>query len=974
MKGVFNRYSSVRGRQVALAIGILFFNNIQKAYTSNEETYVSFAYKKNWFCLADSSKVASILVSSVDYTGVLKIAQLFREDIFRVVKINPDLIRDSIPLREQIILIGTLDKNPLIKRLIDEKKLDVSGLFGCWEKFIICTVKNPFPGVKQALVITGSDKRGTMYGMFDLSARMGVSPWYWWADVPVNPQTVIYIQPLKHTLGEPAVRYRGFFINDEAPCLSGWVQEKYGGFNHQFYEKVFELLLRLKANYLWPAMWGNAFNDDDTLNPRLADEYGIIMGTSHHEPMLRAQQEWKRYGKGEWNYEKNDSFLREFWRQGIRNKGKHESIITVGMRGDGDLPMSEESNISLLERIIRDQRNILKEVTAKEPSTIPQLWALYKEVQEYYNKGMRVPDDVTLLFCDDNWGNIRRLPSPEDKKHPGGYGVYYHFDYVGGPRNYKWLNTNQVSRIWEQMHLAYEYGVDRIWIVNVGDIKPMELPVSFFFDYAWSPADWPVERMQKYTELWAGQQFGSIYSSRIAHILTQYTNFNSRRKPELLSPETYSLLNYHEADSIIASYNELTRQATILYKEIPQSYKDAFYQLVLFPVKICANLNELYNAAALNHLYASQGRVLTNKFAEKVEQLFTEDAELSREYNKSLGHGKWNHMMDQTHIGYTNWQQPAVNNIPPVKRIIPLTGADPGMSLEGSASFWTSDSITATASKLDRWQKVNTTLDLFNRGNKSYTYTISSAVPWLLCKPEKGTVTDEKQLQISVDWQKVPPEADYGFLLIKTNTGIRFKVQVPILNRNYLSAEMANRFLESGGYISMEAEHYSRIVEIPPYKWICIPDLGRTLSGVTLFPVKRNNILPNADAAHLEYDVYMFSHAEIKVNVYVSPTQNFLGGEGLRYAIAFDDDQATIVNIHEKQSVSEWEKNVAENINKTTTGLTLDKPGCHTLKIWLLDPGIILQKIVIETGHIGDSYLGPPESFHAFKIGVIKNN
>jgi hypothetical protein len=951
-------------KRSALRLGIIFCIALQNLAAQESLSYVSFVQQKGWFRLADGNKVSTIHVSSFDYPGVLKVAEIFREDINMVLHLKPDISKDGIPKGEQILLIGSLDKNPFIQELVNNKKLDTSGLFRRREKFIICTIKNPFPEVKEALVIVGSDKRGTMYGMFDLSQQMGVSPWYWWADVPVATHTTVYIEPGLHTMGEPVVRYRGFFINDEAPALSGWAQEKFGGFNHVFYEKVFELLLRLKANYLWPAMWGNAFNDDDTLNPRLADEYGIIMGTSHHEPMLRAQQEWKRYGKGEWNYEKNDSVLREFWRNGIRHMGSHESIVTIGMRGDGDMPMTEESNIALLQRIVHDQRNILHEITGKDPSQIPQLWALYKEVQEYYEKGMNVPEDVTLLLCDDNWGNIRLLPKQDEKPRTGGYGIYYHFDYVGGPRNYKWLNTNQVSRIWEQMHLAYEYGVDRIWIVNVGDIKPMELPISFFMDYAWSPANWPVERMQKYTESWAKQQFGPDNATTIAHILNQYTTFNSRRKPELLSPETYSLINFHEADRIVTSYNELAELAEKIYNKLPQNYRDAFYQLVLYPVKSCSNLTNIYVTAAKNKLYAMQGRTLTNELATHVEELFSKDADLSREYNTVLSHGKWNHMMDQTHIGYTYWQQPVENKMPQVQRISILPAPSPAMATEGSARYRTNDSIITTTEKPDPWNKNNYSFELFNRGKGSYSFSISSDAPWMQAIPAQGKIDDEMKIFIHIDWNLLPKEIHSGHLKIHTSCGTNFELAVPIFDQAYPAPESMHGFIESGGYISIEAEHFSRKVETPPFNWISIPEFGRTLSGMTLFPVKWKEMLPLGTSPHLEYNMYLFHISDIQIHVYLSPTQNFLAGNGLRYAIAIDDNKPVIVNIHADQSLAAWEKTVADNINITTSTISLDKPGNHMLKFWALDPGIVLQKIVVETGKIGESYLGPPESYH----------
>jgi hypothetical protein len=973
MKGIYSGFLLNGSLRILLALGIIFFSNIVEVYSSESEPYVSFVHKNGWYCLADRGKVATMLASSEDFSGVLKVVQLFREDISRVVQINPELVIDKLPKAEQIILIGTIDKNPLIKRLIDEKKLDLSALKGCNEKFISCVVKNPFPGVKEALIIAGCDKRGTIYGMFDLSSRMGVSPWYWWADVPVQTQSAIYIEPGQHTDGEPAVRYRGIFINDEAPALSRWSQEKFGGFNHRFYEKVFELLLRLKANYLWPAMWGNAFNDDDTINPILADENGIIMGTTHHEPMLRAQQEWKRYGKGEWNYEKNDSVLREFWRDGIRHMGKHESIISVGMRGDGDLPMTEASNIALLEKIVSNQRNIIKEVTGKDPSTVTQLWALYKEVQDYYEKGMRVPDDITLLLCDDNWGNIRLLPKQNEKPRSGGYGIYYHFDYVGGPRNYKWLNTIQIARVWEQMHLAYEYGADRIWIVNVGDIKPMELPISFFLDYAWSPANYTLEGMEKYTEQWAKQQFGEKHAKSIAHLLTQYTNFNNRRKPELLSPETFSLLNFHEADSIVKDFNELVNQATIINNELPREYRDAFFQLVLFPVKACANLNELYVTIAKNRLYAMQGRTLTNTLAAESETLFANDAELCKEYNKTLGNGKWNHMMDQTHIGYTYWQQPPENKMPAVDRISLLQGPIPALAHEGSAKFWLTDTNTIITDKIDPWKKNNYSLDLFNRGNEPFNFSISVDAPWLHSIPKEGTITDEQNIQFNIDWSKVPAGVNETSVKISSSTGTRFQVIVPVINPAILHSGKINGFIESGGYISMEAAHFSRSFASQPYQWIIIPNLGRTNSGVTLFPVKWEELLPDNSAPHLEYDLYFFNPKDIRLSVYVSPTQNFTGGDGLRYAVSFDNDKPVIINLHSDRSLAVWEKSVAENVNITNTQFSLDKPGAHILKVWMLDPGIVFQKLVIETTKIGNTYLGPPESYFYISTEFRKN-
>ncbi|HMH24678.1 MAG TPA: glycosyl hydrolase 115 family protein, partial [Puia sp.] len=666
------------------------------------------------FPVVSASATTAIYVEETDHWLVQKAAALLQEDIRKVTGRQPEIVHVLPASALNLIIIGSLDSSALIARLAGERRINGTDLKGKWEAYSLQVIDAPAKGIGKAMIIAGSDRRGTAFGIFELSRQIGVSPWYWWADVPVKKKNELWIRSGAWKYGPPAVKYRGFFINDEAPAFSGWTKEKFGGVNHQVYEKIFELLLRMKANFLWPAMWGNAFNDDDTLNPILADKYGIVMGTSHHEPMLRAQQEWKRYGSGAWNYETNKPTLDSFWRKGIQHMGPHESIVTIGMRGDGDKPMTQGSNIALLEQIVSDQRKIIGSVTGKDPAATPQAWALYKEVQDYYDKGMRVPDDVTLLLCDDNWGNARKLPRLGEKTRAGGYGMYYHFDYVGGPRNYKWLNTNPIARVWEQMHLTLQYGVDRIWIVNIGDIKPLEFPTEFFLDYAWSPGRWPAESLKDYTRKWAAEQFGQDHAAAIAEILTKYATFNGRRKPELLSPDTYSLLNYGEAENITAEYNRLSEQADSVGKLLPADYQDAYYQLVLYPVKACANLNELYVTAGKNRLYAAQGRAATDSLANRVRTLFGQDSIFAHYYNKEMADGKWDHMMDQTHIGYTYWQQPPVNKMPEVMTSELPAAAEMGVAIEGSASWWPHDTANAVLPIFDRNGERSHYLEIFN--------------------------------------------------------------------------------------------------------------------------------------------------------------------------------------------------------------------------------------------------------------------
>ena len=606
-----------------------------------------------------SIKDISICVDPKDDELVQQAANLLQQDIERVTGVKPPL-SSTVP-NKSCIIIGSISKSSLIHAIDKDGKSKLSSLKNKWETYLIqSTASN--------LVIAGSDRRGTAYGVFEISKQLGVSPWYWWADVPVKKRGNLYIKKNISVSDAPKVKYRGIFINDEAPALSNWTKEKFGGFKHPFYEKVFELILRLKGNYLWPAMWGNAFYDDDAANIKMADKYGIVIGTSHHEPLMRAHVEWRRYGQGKWNYDSNDVKLKEFWRAGMQ-RATNEKIVSVGMRGDGDEPMSRETATALLERIVKDQRKIIEDVTSKPASETPQLWALYKEVQDYYDKGMRVPDDVTLLLCDDNWGNLRKLPKSEDKPRSGGYGIYYHFDYVGGPRNYKWLNTNPLPRIWEQMHLAWEYNARQIWVVNVGDIKPMEFPISFFLDYAWNPERIGASDLQHYSENWAGAQFGQQYAIAIADILAKYAKYNSRRKPELLDAGTYNLTN-GEWKKIVDDYNNLLKKAEEVNYSLPEIYKNAYFQLVLHPVKACANLNELYYNVALNKQAYTNKWKEANNYADKVKQLYINDSLISGQYHL-LNKGKWNHMMSQTHIGYTYWQQPNFQKMPDVKYVPP---------------------------------------------------------------------------------------------------------------------------------------------------------------------------------------------------------------------------------------------------------------------------------------------------------------
>ena len=625
------------------------------------------------FTLIENGNPISLLLDETDDIGVQIAAKALQKD-FKMVSGKEAKILNE-PSEKSVVIIGTLESK-YIKQIIKNKKLDKKELEGKYEKYIMTTIANPVEGVDEALVIAGSDKRGTIYGIYELSEQIGVSPWYDWADVPVYEQKNISLAKGTYTAGEPAVKYRGIFLNDEAPCLTGWVKNTYGTDfgDHRFYARVFELILRLRGNFMWPAMWGWAFYADDPLNSKTADDMGVVMSTSHHEPMARNHQEWTRnrskYGNI-WDYNQNPEGLTTFFREGIERAKDTEDIITIGMRGDGDAELagSDEDNIRMMEGLFEDQRQIIKEVTGKPAKKTPQVWALYKEVQTYYNKGLRVPDDVIILLSDDNWGDIRRLPNAEEQKHPGGWGMYYHVDYVGAPRNSKWLNVTPVQHLWEQMQLTYDYGVDKIWVLNVGDLKPMEYPITLFLDMAWNPTEFNAENLLDHVYEFCKEAFGEDQAKEAARLLNLVSKYNGRITPEMLDATTYNL-ETGEFKQVCDDYARLEVAALRQYMELDSKAKDAYQQLILFPIQAMANLYDMYYAQAMNLKLAANNDPAANYWADRCDEAFARDAELCANYNKVMSNGKWNGMMTQKHIGYTSWNDnfPA-DRLPRLRRV-----------------------------------------------------------------------------------------------------------------------------------------------------------------------------------------------------------------------------------------------------------------------------------------------------------------
>jgi hypothetical protein len=949
------------------------------------------------------------------------------------------VVHDQLPAQRDVVLVGTIGRSPLIDQLIASGKLDVSGIAGQWETSLEQVVADPMPGVRSAFVIAGSDQRGTIYGSYDVSRGIGVSPWYWWNDVPAQHKDEIHVLPGRHTQGTPVVKYRGFFINDENPDLGTWAPAFFGpglapgfpgGFNSKFYAKIFETMLRLKANYLWPAVWGRAFAEDDPANHATATAYGVIMGTSHEAPMLRGIEEWNRHavpavrdangnivtpghdpfgGTGEWSFRHNADAIKAYWADGISRMVSQniEGVVTIGMRGNGDTSLPDGGGIDLMRQIIAAERQILADVTGRDVTMIPQVWTLYKEVQRYWAEGLRPPEDVTVVFTDDNWGNIRKLPDLSLPARGGGYGLYYHFDYVGGGRSYKWVDTSLIANTWEQLHQAVGHGVTRLWVANVGDFKGNELPLQFFLDYAWNPARWPIESLPEWERGFAAESFGVAHAETIAAVLHTYGRLQSRRKPELLNRHVtvdptkdltadpsavvyddqatpFSQTDYQELDTVTQQWQDLAARADQVGRTLPAQYQDAYYELVLYEVKATANLYALRHAEFTNIRYAAQGRSATNDLATVAQARLADDLALANFYNTKLANGKWQGFQLQPHIDYGDvarygpnapWQEPELNNValqdvifPAVQRIQVPSGAELGVAIDGSDHWWPAASEPAVLPAFSPFQSQPAQfIEIFNRGQSAFDYRIRSDAPWLSVSPNRGRVNRQVRATVRIDWPDVPTGIHEVPITVTGSVG-RTVIVTAVVHNTGLPDGSLGGFVEANGYVSIEADHFTRAVNTGSVTWQRIPDIGRTGAGMTPFPVTTPSQTPGGNSARLEYRMILFTTGPVFVWTYLSPRNNVLPTGGLRYAVSIDDGMPLLVDIITSTGANDttmnrqWERNTSDNVNRTSTTHVIGTPGAHVLKFWMVDPTVVVQKLVVDTGGLRPSYLGPPES------------
>ena len=969
-----------------LLIDTSVFSNVsQKNGYDFLPQYILKSGSKETFSIVENGKAAQIYVDPSDWKGVIRAAKDLGDDIKKVTTVSTSVVEES-NFNPKSILIGTIGKSAIIDKLIAEKKIDVSPILNKWESFIIQTVEDN-------LVIVGSDKRATIFGIYDISEKIGVSPWYWWADVPVKTSKELFVKNGTYLQESPKVKYRGIFINDEWPSFGDWTHRKFGGFNSKMYTHMFELLLRLKANYLWPAMWNAAFNEDDPMNPVLADEYGIVMGTSHHEPMMRAHKEYtkRRTEIGPWDYINNKENINKFFKEGLERNKYFDNIITIGMRGDGDSPMgkgNDEENIGTLRDVIKGQRKIISEVYGRNPSEIPQLWAIFTEVQRYYDAGLTVPDDVTLLFCDNNWGQIRRTGPTKEKKRKGGLGLYYHIDMNGGPASDRWVNTTTIPKLREQLNLAYQTGIDQIWIINVGDLKPKELPIDFIMRYAWNPDAISARDVSNYTVEWAKQIFGEEHAVEIADIVSRYSKYNLMRKAEVQHPMVFSHVNYHESDRMLQLWHDVVNKAEILEHKISPEAKDAYYQLVLYPTKASAGVAEMYIAAGKNNIYARQGRVSANDFTDRAGVLFELDKKLSDYYNQCMSKGKWCNMMSDNHIGYVSWPIPKVNQLPPFEAITPLSTPTMGVAVEGSELSWPDAGLALTLPTFEVLEDNSYYIDVYNRGRGSFEFRAVANKSWIKVSQNTGCVDKEKRLNVTIDWNQLSLGNHQGEIIISSGNN---QAVIKVNTKKYAIPSVESYYFGGAGEFSIPAYQYNRIIAGKNAQWKFAPDLGREEGCMLIEPVTA----PSAkitDAPCLEYDIYLPEDGDLTVALGILPTQDINPARGLRMAIAVDDEKPHVVDMR-KGMHNEFREYTSENIarskflkplppvNKnfalaaygkkrrsdTFDGLrwvdeTMEsrKAGMHTIKIYMVDPELVLEKIVVNPDNSHYSYMGKP--------------
>ncbi|KAL4911416.1 hypothetical protein BDW74DRAFT_184768 [Aspergillus multicolor] len=914
---------------------------------------------------------------------------------------------------QEFVIIAATANSSLASKLEEDGKITIHDIRGHWETFQTVLVQDPLPGIEHALVIVGSDKRGTMFGVFTLSEQIGKSPLHFWADVPVTKHETIYALNKTTTSGSPSVKYRGIFINDEAPALTGWWHRAGNStdytFDADFYRHVFDLLIRLKANFMWPAMWGSwipkpgrSFFTDDPRNQQLADDWGIVVSTSHAEPMQRSSNEWKLVSDelgGDWNWETNKENVVRYMEEGVKRAGDNETYFTIGMRGENDSALKAEDPIAVLKDVWATQRELLATYHANRTDAVPQAWTVYKEVMTYYAAGLVPPDDVTLIFSDDNWGNVQRLPTEEERERSGGIGLYYHFDYVGRPKSWKWQNNNNLPKVYKELFQAHERGADRIWAINVGDIKPMEVPMSLAFDLAWNASRFDFESIPFYLEALAARDFGAEYAEQIALALLEYSHLAGLRKYEMLEPTTYSILNFREAERVLKDWKILAETVQDIHESLPEERRDALYHILTYPAQAGYNYYQTLLGQGRNRQFSFERRNSANMVAQDVLNYFEDDYDLTQEYNSIAG-GKWEGMMStpKFDMGIADWRpssRDVLANLSYVqlRQDFDYAFGNLGIFVEESMSAYyqarvcasinpslpTGEGFSPVLPTMDPYGPDTRIIELFHRGDhrKPLDWSVSIPEPWIHVSKTNGTLTKDhpqQRLEVSIDWSSIPENfTETVQLRVEWDPAPTYFDLIHIPIRNIRVPDAFVGFPESGGFISIEGQHFQRSSSDnnTDVAFKHIPHLGsRSRSGsIALRPYQAaRQTTEAAKTAFVEYSIYLFNTTEaFNATVYINGALDTDPDLPMQYSLTVDNQPANFTRVlgepdEPGDTPPGWSAEVADGIWKRDVLIDGLEKGQHTLRWSVNSPEVYLEKIVLSLEGQLYSYLGAPET------------
>ena len=934
------------------------------------------------------------------FEGVKRIARKVAADFEKVCGVQPRITEE--PAKSgTVIIFATLGKSQLTDRLIGEKKFDPSSIRGKREVYQIKFIDSPFDGASKALLVCGSDKRGTIYGMFALSEYIGVSPLHFWGDAePAGREKIEITEEIETVSKEPSVKYRGFFINDEWPCFGTWTFSHFKGFTAEAYDHVFELLLRLKGNYLWPAMWASSFALDGPggLNEELADIYGVVIGASHHEPCLRASEEWDKvrgkdsvYGN-DWNYYTNKEGLLKYWDDALTRSGKYEKIITIGMRGERDSSMLGENatlkdNIDLLKDIIKNQRELIKKRVNSNLDEVPQVLALYKEVEEYFYGNERVAglkdwdelNGVICMLCEDNFGFMRTLPTADIRERKGGFGMYYHFDYHGGPISYEWMPSTSFEKTWEQMCMAYDYGIKDIWIVNVGDLKFNEVPLAYFLELAYDFEKWGTSAPNstgQYTSLWTEKTFPLADTSireKIAYVLHGYIRMNAMRRPEAQNADIYHPCHYLEADRMLTIACNIEKENEEVYQALCKNEKDAYYSMVYFPAKASVNLLKMNLYAGKNRHYAKQGKKLANKYAALVTECIEKDRALSKEFAQ-FKNRKWNGMELEQHIGFVKWNED--NCRYPLKyHVEPAYKPRMVVSRKDRQDIFTKTYGSPMTMLVDDFLYAGNdgvVLEIANDGIGSLDYSIeiNGECGWLEVSSVRGTVEFQEEIILRCNRQKLTEELQSARLLIRdreTVVAVEIKAKNQSVKANTLPDLPPMTFLQNKGVFVMEANHFCSKKGSAAGSFVELENYGRSGAGMKVFPTTCD-FDERDERPSLSYRFLIEEAGNYTAEIWLTPTNSVQNKRPLRFALGSREQQiitAVPADFNAgSPSDKRWCEGVLDQIRVCKASLTFDK-GVREISIGALEAGLVLERVLIyiEGKEPFESYLGPPESF-----------